>query len=323
MIPAKVTIAGGGSVGPARERGQRTRIVDFLVVGLGLGALSILSGIVMVTLMVWRWERAARRATVPEERRYHVACAGSRNASGQALIVVGVVILLATIGAVAGSLDDRTGSLLVATTATVAGLGLIVRDFLYRARNPMPRRPRARTLDAPEAASPTRITPLDIAPVAAAQHNFNQEEAPEPVEATVGMAEEPALDAVLDLGAPVEIEVAAVDAVDTEPGSVQEEVEVKPVAEPVIDEVIDVPYSFMRDDDPAAGERTEPYSFMAAEDHAEDSRAAAARNGAKRDRDDEAAAAMREPGSNAPGGDTPRKAKPLLRLVGKQRAQTP
>lgn len=285
--------------------------MDFLVVGLGLGALSILSGITMVTLVVWRWQRATQRATLPEEQRYFVACAASRNAAGQALIAAGAAILLATIGAVAGSLDDRTGSLLVATTATVAALGLIVRDFLYRSRNPMPRRPRSRALEAPVAATPTRTAPLVIAPIAVEHSSDSQEETPELDEAMAATGEGPALDAELDLGAAVEMDVAVADA---ELSSVPEEAAANPVAETNTDTdtdaVIDVPYSFMQDDDPASGARTAPYSFMAADDLREASAAAASRNGA-------------EAVNDTPGGNTPRGAKPPLRLVGKQRARMP
>ncbi|MGH2615566.1 MAG: hypothetical protein ACRDJC_10035, partial [Thermomicrobiales bacterium] len=45
-------------------------------------------------------------------------------------------------GGLAGALDDRTGALLIATTATVAVLGIFVWGYLHRSRYPLPPRPR-------------------------------------------------------------------------------------------------------------------------------------------------------------------------------------
>ncbi len=165
------------------------------------------------------------------------------------------------------------------------------------------------------AASPTRTAPLDIAPSATTQGSTSEEETPEPAEAMVAMVKESALDDEHAPGAAVGVNVAGAEA---EPGRLPEEAEADPVAETDTDAVIEVPYSFMRDDDAAGGERTAPYSFMAADDLR-----AASRNGAKPDLDDEAAMATGDPVSNPRGGDPPREAKPLLRLVGRQRARMP
>lgn len=304
--------------------------MDFLVVGLGLGALAILGGIIMVTLVVWRSQRAARQATRPEEQRYHLASAAARNASGQGLIVAGVVILLATVGAVAGSLDDRTGSLLVATTATVAAIGLIVRDVLYRSRYPLPRRPRARPLETPVAASPARTAPLTMAPVGADPLDGGWDLEPDSDRAEAEFAAAPALDP--DSGADPVPDTDAESVTDSEAVPLVEspnEVEAPAAAaedpghagEP--DSVIDVPYSFMRDDDPAAGERRAPYSFMVAHEHPDELGDTRPPDGAEVSLDKAARIAPDDPGDDVPEGAPLRQARPVPRLIGKERARTP
>jgi hypothetical protein len=118
--------------------------VDFVVVGLGLGTLAILAGVLMLGWTAGRWERAAARATTPEEAAHDRAVATGRRGAGQAFVGAGVAVLIATIGALAGSLDDQTGAFFVTTTATVAALGLLVWGYLYRTRNQLPPRRRVR-----------------------------------------------------------------------------------------------------------------------------------------------------------------------------------
>lgn len=121
--------------------------MDFVVVGLGLGTLAILAGVLLFAWVAGRWERAAARATTPEDAAHDKAAAVGRRGAGQAFIGAGVAVLIATIAALAGSLDDQTGAFFVTTTATVAALGLLVWAYLYRTRNPLPPRRRARTED--------------------------------------------------------------------------------------------------------------------------------------------------------------------------------
>ena len=303
--------------------------MDFLVVGLGLGALAILGGIVMVTFLAWRAERAAQRATRSDEQQYHAAVVASRNAAGQALIAAGAVILLATVGAVAGSLDDRTGSLLVATTATVAAIGLVVRDFLYRARYPMPRRPRARPLETPLTDSPARTAPLPavpvaVAPVAVATAGERQESETELDEAFVELVEEVVPEGDASETEPTVDEIAVPFALD-EPAPSPEQVEVEVESAPAEEgAVIDVPYSFMRDDDPAAGARSAPYTFMNPDDPERASGEPGDTNGAEADLHETAAFAAAKPRPNRPGaGDKTRSGRPALRLVGKGRSPAP
>jgi hypothetical protein len=66
-------------------------------------------------------------------------------------------MLLVTVAALAGSLDDRTGAFLVTTTATVAAVGILLAGYLQRARNPVP--PRRRTRTAPAGSTSVVTTP--------------------------------------------------------------------------------------------------------------------------------------------------------------------
>jgi hypothetical protein len=64
-------------------------------------------------------------------------------------------MLLVTVAALAASLDDRTGAFLVTTTATVAAVGILLAEYLQRARNPAPPRRRTRTTPAANASMVT------------------------------------------------------------------------------------------------------------------------------------------------------------------------
>jgi hypothetical protein len=116
--------------------------VDFVVVGFGLGALSILLGVILGGLVAGRCERAVARTADPAVAAYERANAAEYRGAGLAFRTAGAAVVLATVGGLAGALDDRTGALLVTTTATVAALGILLWGYLYRSRNPMPPRPR-------------------------------------------------------------------------------------------------------------------------------------------------------------------------------------
>jgi hypothetical protein len=118
--------------------------VDFVVVGFGLGALAILIGVLMHGWLARRWQRSAARAATEDDRAADLATAAWRRDSGQALLTSGSALLIATVGALAGGLNDRIGAFFVTTTATVAALGLLLWGFLYRARHPAPPPRRAR-----------------------------------------------------------------------------------------------------------------------------------------------------------------------------------
>ena len=118
--------------------------MDFVVVGFGVGALGVWLGVLMRGWLAARGERAAWCASDPAVAAYERASAAEYRGAGQAFLAAGCAVVLATVGGLVGALDDRTGALLVATTATVAALGILLWGYLYRSRNPMPRRPRRR-----------------------------------------------------------------------------------------------------------------------------------------------------------------------------------
>lgn len=139
--------------------------MDFVVVGLGLGALAILAGVILLGWVTGRWQRAAASAATLDDARYARAIAVSRQSAGQALLFAGGAILLATIGALAGALDDQTGAFLVTTTTTVAAVGFLIWEHLARLRNPIPAKARPHAPAAPRraAANPERSLPFAMA----------------------------------------------------------------------------------------------------------------------------------------------------------------
>ena len=128
--------------------------MDFVVVGFGLGALGVLLGVVMLGWLAPRAQRAAARSAAPDAAAHDLAIAAEHRRMGQAFLYAGAAMLLATVGGLAGALDDRTGALLVATTATVAAAGIVLGGYLHHVRNPAPRRRRP---------SPARETALPAA----------------------------------------------------------------------------------------------------------------------------------------------------------------
>ena len=130
--------------------------MDFVVVGLGLGALGVLLGVVMLGWFAPRAQRAAAKAVAPDDAARDLAVAAEQRGTGQAFLYAGAAMLLATTGGLAGALDDRTGALLVATTATVAAIGILLAGYLHRTRNPVPRRRRPSPAAEPSARLPER-----------------------------------------------------------------------------------------------------------------------------------------------------------------------
>src|SRR5688572_27179216 len=122
MVAAALGGAAYVGRGVSRAGGQG---VDFVVVGFGLGALTILCGLALLGVAARGWERAAERAPSPADAARDLATAADRRHLGQTVLYAGGAILLATMGALAGSLDDRTGAYFVATTATVAAVGAL------------------------------------------------------------------------------------------------------------------------------------------------------------------------------------------------------
>jgi hypothetical protein len=126
--------------------------LDFVVVGLTLGALAVLAGVVLLGWSTSRWQHAAARADSAAAANRYAAIAADRRGTGESLLYAGAATILATVGALAGSLDDRTGAFFVVTTVTVAAVGMLLRSYLHRARHPIPAAPRL----AARAVPPTR-----------------------------------------------------------------------------------------------------------------------------------------------------------------------
>jgi hypothetical protein len=154
---------------PRREARQQGRgattlgdgDVDFVVVGFGLGALGVLLGVVMLGWLAPRAQRAATRVSSPDDVARCQAIAAEHRGTGQALLYSGGAMLLVTVAALGGSLDDRTGALLVTTTATVAAVGILFAGYLQRLRNPVPPRPRTRSAPAASASMAMIPPPVD------------------------------------------------------------------------------------------------------------------------------------------------------------------
>jgi hypothetical protein len=143
--------------------------VDFVVVGFGLGALGVLLGVVMLGWLAPRSQQAAARVSSPDDAARHRALAAERHGTGQAFLYAGGTMLLATVAGLVGSLDDRTGALLVTTTATVAAIGILLMGYLQRIRNPMPARRRTRSAPAASASIVTASPPADTSSFLAAE----------------------------------------------------------------------------------------------------------------------------------------------------------
>ena len=134
--------------------------MDFVVVGFGLGALGVLLGVVMLGWLAPRSQRAAARASSADDAARDRAVAAEHYGTGRTFLYAGGAMLLATVAGLLGSLDDRTGAFLVATTATVAAIGILLGGYLQHTRNPLP--PRRRTRSAPAASAPSVTAPPPV-----------------------------------------------------------------------------------------------------------------------------------------------------------------
>jgi hypothetical protein len=115
--------------------------VDFVVIGLGLSALALLTALTLLCMVAPRWSRKSH-AVQPADAAYARALGGERHALGQGFLCVGAVLLLATLGGISAGLADKAGAYLIAAITTVAALGLFGWDLLYRRQHPVPRRRR-------------------------------------------------------------------------------------------------------------------------------------------------------------------------------------
>lgn len=138
--------------------------MDFVVIGLGLSALALLTGLTLLCLVAPRWFRKAVVAQ-PGDAAYARAQAGARHALGQGFLCVGAVLLLTTLGGISAGLADKAGAYLIATMTTLAALGLFGWDFLYRRQHPIPVRRRAAPARAKRTAQDPPAVPSAASPV--------------------------------------------------------------------------------------------------------------------------------------------------------------
>lgn len=120
--------------------------MDFVVVGLGLGALGILCGLFMLGVLAAHRDRVASRIDSRDVAARDLAMAAEQREIGRAVLAAGAAVIVATTAALAASLDDRNGAFLVTSTVTVAAAGLLYWASVYRRRHPLPPRSRARSL---------------------------------------------------------------------------------------------------------------------------------------------------------------------------------
>lgn len=132
--------------------------MDFVVIGLGLSALALLTGLTLLCMVAPRWSRKSSVAH-PADSAYARALAGERQALGQGFLCVGAVLLLATLGGISAGLADKAGAYLIATITTVAVLGLFGWDVLYRRQNPVPQRRRVAAARAKPATAEETTSP--------------------------------------------------------------------------------------------------------------------------------------------------------------------
>jgi hypothetical protein len=142
-------------------------VVDFVVVGLSLGAIAVLAGVVLIGWTAARAERAAAAAGPGDGAASWRAVAAAAGDAGRIFVAVGGTVFLATGGALAGALDDRTGAFLVVTTFTVAALGMLLWGYRNLARIPwFAARPRRRA--APFTSAEVEDTRPPLPPASAA-----------------------------------------------------------------------------------------------------------------------------------------------------------
>lgn len=137
--------------------------MDFVVIGLGLSALALLTGLTLLCLVAPRWFRRVGVAQ-PGDAAYARAQAGQRHALGQGFLCVGAVLLLATLGGISAGLADKAGAYLIASMTTLGALGLLGWDLLYRRLHPIPARRRAAPVRPKQAAEATPDVPSAVSP---------------------------------------------------------------------------------------------------------------------------------------------------------------
>ncbi|MCC6315827.1 MAG: hypothetical protein IT337_17655, partial [Thermomicrobiales bacterium] len=107
--------------------------MDFVVVGVGIGALAILLGLIVRDAGSWWVRRAASRA--PTDPRRTRTLHGVCRAAGRALALDGLVLLAVTAVALFAGWSDRAGATAVMLALAIVLLGSIGWAFRYTQRH--------------------------------------------------------------------------------------------------------------------------------------------------------------------------------------------
>ena len=135
--------------------------MDFVVVGLGVGALAILLGLTSREAGPRWWPLRRDQPLAPAEQARRLAIGRAGRAGGLVLCLAGGAIVVATIIALGLNFSDQAGAILVMATISVTVFAGVAWGALYVARyhpRPLPRTPGRRT--APESRPDEVSSPL-------------------------------------------------------------------------------------------------------------------------------------------------------------------
>lgn len=223
--------------------------MDFVVVGLGVGALAILLGLTSREAGPRWWPLGRDQSHAPAERARRLAIGRAGRAGGLVLCLAGVAIVVATIIAIGLSLSDQAGAILVMATISLAVLGGVAWATLYVARyhpRPLPRTPGRRAApavwpgDAPPAVAGTTEAALSgtVSGAWLDPSSAEGEAESEPGEPAAPLGDEPVVESPADEeGASSEADVAASSDADGAPVEPDSDAARAPAAvEPVVDD---------------------------------------------------------------------------------------
>lgn len=118
--------------------------MDFVVVGLGVGALAILLGLMSREAGSRWWPLRRDQPLAPAEQARRLAIGRAGRAGGLVLCLAGGAIIIATLIALGLNLSDQAGAILVMATISVTVFAGVAWAALYVARyhpRPLPRPP--------------------------------------------------------------------------------------------------------------------------------------------------------------------------------------
>jgi len=154
-------VATGRGLTPGWVTARRGRGVDFVVVGLGLGAVGVLVGLALRDLAPLRSRVRADRVMVATDVARRVAFGRGARAVGRVIVLCGAALWLATLLALTLGVSDRAGAVAVMVTLAIALLAAVAWMFMYAQRY-HPRTSRDRS-QLPSADDLTAPLPLALA----------------------------------------------------------------------------------------------------------------------------------------------------------------